>query len=165
MDLNIGTRVVFDDRLLRRTKDRMTGRALGKIGALLRKVAQRSLRYRNKPSRPGHPPHVHRRTSFTRVHKKKSGASVSRPTSPFRELLFFALDKRADSVVTGPAIFQNRRTKSYKVPTILEGGGTVYRRVAGKATPVRIEARPTMGPAMKVSKNKFAATFAGQFRK
>lgn len=162
----VNSSLTFDARRLRRLGDKMRSRCLGRVGALLRRVAQRSLRYRDRPAKPGEPPSVHRRGSFTRSFKRKSGEVVTRATSPLRELLLFAVDGRGDSVVAGPAIFQQRRTKAYKVPSVLEAGGVIYRRAAGRpAKAIRIEPRPTMGPALEKTRDKFTGLFKNQFGK
>jgi hypothetical protein len=145
-------------------------RAMIRYGSLLRKAAQRSMRYRKGPSKPGEPPSAHRTKRMAAL--KKLGRARSNGAL-LRELLFFAYDPATKSVVVGPVGFKSR---GGPVPALHELGGT--RQAApgdamvvkgGRAGPrlirlkgaVRYPARPTMGPALKKTAKKFPEMFRG----
>lgn len=97
-------------------------RKLRKIGAYTRQAGRSELKKRKGSSEPGRAPHVHTR--------KLKGA------------VRFAVDEMAMSVVTGP------ETGASRVAEIIEKGG--MSRISGgdkEGQPVRIDARPWMGPA------------------
>jgi hypothetical protein len=87
---------------------------LKSIGAFTRKVAQRSMKKRNKPSAPGQPPSVH------------SGA--------LKKGIVFAVDKAKSSVVIGALKIETRNGKRFysqeqkPVPATLEHGGVLPER-------------------------------------
>jgi hypothetical protein len=104
---------------------------LSKAGAFVRRTAKGSLKYRKveKDAPAGKPPYVHRSEKFTvEKRNRKTGVTRRQSASPLRELLFFAYDAKAKSVVIGPAFLQSRGGKT--VPEIQEKGGTIsVRRV------------------------------------
>lgn len=103
---------------------------LAKEGAYVRRRMQQTLRYAKKASAPGQPPKVHRSDSFTRARRDpRTGIETRRPTSPLKELIFFAFDRARNSVIVGPARFG---TAGGRVPGVLEYGGSVtqQKRVA-----------------------------------
>jgi hypothetical protein len=127
--------------------DAATKKVLGSLGSYTRKVARNSVKYAEGKSAPGKPPHAHRSGGFTRKKKdKKTGQEIAQPSSPFRELIFFAIDTKTQSVVIGPAI-GGSKTGAVKN---LEHGGTAV--VDGKS--VHIAPRPTMAPAAKAASDK-----------
>jgi hypothetical protein len=129
--------VIFFDKV-DASVDKATVRALSKFGAFVRRRSKSSLRYatkNRKVSFPGKPPVVHRAGQFTRESKVK-GKVVRRPSSPLRELIYFAYAKQTKSVVIGPAVFSNRKGGGGHVPRVLEEGGvsTVSRKVRAPST-------------------------------
>jgi len=144
----------FDRKTIEAQIDAGTKKVLGELGAFTRRRAKSLVRYKKGVSAPGEPPHAHRSSGFTRKSTdKKTGQSVSRPASLFRELILFALDTKTSSVVIGPAI---GGSKSGAVKT-LEHGGTAV--VGGKS--VKIEARPTMVPAAEEAQGKLGTWLKG----
>jgi hypothetical protein len=86
----------FDRAKVERMVDAKTRKALGYIGGLVRKVAQRSMRKRKKVSSPGNPPSAHE--------------------GGLRRNIYYAYDPTSSSVVIGPTPYN---MKSY----VVEGGG------------------------------------------
>jgi len=152
----------FDRKVVTQRADKMRVRGLARFGAMVRTVARRSMRRRQKPSEPGTPP------SAVQGH--------------LRDFLFFAYDAAGangnGSVVVGPAGF-----KRSVVPALHEFGGDVAGNgrvvwmtrkpgrdskgrfvTAGKERVtlngnIRYPARPYMRPALEKIKPKFAGLF------
>jgi hypothetical protein len=154
--------------------DKATAKALTKAGAFVRTSAKSSLRYAKKASIPGQPPKVHRGNSFQRSSvNKKTGQVVKRSVSPLKELIYFAYSTETRSVVIGPMEFRASKNAKYKVPSILERGGTgsqIVYKWAGKgqrvpsSTVVTISKRPYMRPALDKNIPKFPGVFAGSVK-
>ncbi len=117
-------------------------KALSKFGAFTRRTAKSSLKYGDKPSRPGKPPTVHRSKAFTRKTKSK-GRVKQQPASPLRELIFFGYDEAKRSVVIGPALGGSHDG----APAAMEHGGANVITTNGVRKTVRFAARPFMQPA------------------
>lgn len=94
----------FDRSKVLAAMDEATHVALLKAGAWVRKVAQRSMRYRKTASAPGTPP----------------SARSGQEGSLLRRFLFFAYDEPAKQVVVGPL----RLGAEADVPRLHEYGGT-----------------------------------------
>lgn len=151
--------------------DKATAKALTKAGAFVRTSAKSSLRYAKKASIPGQPPKVHRGNSFQRPSvNKKTGQVVKRSVSPLKELIFFAYSSATKSVVIGPMEFRASKNAKYKVPSILERGGSgaqVQYKWAGKGQRIPVNAvvtiakRPFMQPALDKNVPKFPNLFSG----
>lgn len=100
-----------DRRAVREVMDRRTLAVFGRFGAFVRKVAQRSIRRRKRPSQPGSPPSSH--------------------SGELRRFLYFAVDTRRRSVVIGPAATNqtffddDMRPVRGTVPEVLEYGGAI----------------------------------------
>jgi hypothetical protein len=147
---------------------------LSRFGAVVRRVAQTSMRYRKSASPPGSPPSAHKSKRLAALKKagraKHNGALL-------RELLFFAYDPKTASVVVGPLGFKARGTP---VPALHEHGGERQankgesmlakgkRRRPGGAEVVslagktlRYPPRPFMRPALDKAAPKFAEKFRG----
>ena len=108
--------------------------AMGRAGSFVRQTAKRSLRYRDKASKPGQPPSVHRddRPGGTfRPTKKKDGTVTHRAVSPLKEFIFFAFDQARFDVIVGPAatnqLFFDKKNRPIRgtVPSVLEQGGEI----------------------------------------
>lgn len=148
-----GTRTVgqfkdafFDPSKVIKGMDRAAARALSRFGAFVRQSAKTSIRYREKPALPGQPPSAHR--TGTRLKKnRKTGVTKRQPSSPLRDLIFFAYDREKKEVIIGPAIFPAARSKG--VPPVLEYGGTEAIPPRGKrrGRTARYAAHPFMRPA------------------
>ena len=153
----------FSEEIEKRVK-KGVAKSLSKCGAFVRTAAKSSLKYvgkKGKAASPGSPPKVHRTNSFKRTTtNRKTGVSVTRQVSPLKELLFFAFDPSRESVVVGPMEYKTAKSRSYKVPAILESGGTVSGRTpAGKPFTARYRAFPTMKPALDKEMPKFQQQF------
>lgn len=171
----------FDRRAVQAAADAGRLRALRRFGAVVRRTAQTSMRYRKGPSAPGTPPSAHKSKQLAALKKlgraKHNGALL-------RELLFYAYDPKTRSTVVGPLGFKARGTpipqlhefggerQAYKGETMAvknpagrDEKGRFYSRgvhlvkLAGKT--LRYPARPFMGPALKKSLPRFAASFKG----
>lgn len=154
----LGTRSVADvkksffdaDRVLK-SMDRAVARSLSRFGAFVRTKARTSIRYRTDPAPPGRPPSAHK--TVTRLKTNRKGVTKRQASSPLRDLIYFAYDKDARSVVIGPVIFPSARRKG--TPERLEygGSGVGTRRVPGSrkrvAATFRYEPRPFMHPAFE----------------
>jgi hypothetical protein len=135
----------FDQSVVAKLIDKKTKKALSKVGAYIRRRAQTSIRYKDKPSRPGQPPHGHRSERFTRTNRK---TGKRRSVSPLRELIFFAYNPDTKSVVVGPVVFAGARKSDYLVPSVIEKGGLVSLFSRGKKRRARYRPRPFMRPAL-----------------
>ena len=105
-------------------------RVMNRQGALVRRLAQRSMRpggVADKSSEPGEPP---------RTHGKRL----------LRKFLFYAYDPRKESVVIGPVRLS--RAKGKHVPSTLEFGG----RTTSRGKTRKYKPRPYMGPAFETAK-------------
>jgi hypothetical protein len=106
----------FDRQKILDMVEAKTAKALTRIGALVRKIAQRSMRKRKKVSSPGEPPSAHE--------------------GGLRRNIYFAYDPASTTVVIGPTPY-NMRSYVFEgggkgrnfikgaVPSILERGGMV----------------------------------------
>jgi hypothetical protein len=156
----------FDKELVLNAVDKAARRSLSRGGSYIRTTAKQSLRYKpvKADSPSGQPPFVHRSERFTRtVTNKKTGVTKTRATSPLKELVFFAYDPQRKSVVTGPAVFQQSKTKKYRVPGVLEEGGSVTVRRKGRAVfysrRIKIAPHPYMRPALAKNLPKIVKGF------
>ena len=111
----------FDAEPVLKEMDRVQKKTLSRFGAFARTRMKSSLRYTSGKSRPGQPPHVHKRLGFNKLKRdRKTGATKKQPVSPLRELVFFAYDPATKSVVVGPVRFGGA---GGIVPGLLEHGG------------------------------------------
>jgi hypothetical protein len=164
----------FDREAVAKAAGRGGVKALSRFGAIVRRTAQTSMRYRKGVSPAGSPPSAHKSKRLASLKKlgraKHNGAML-------RELLFFAFDPATKSVVVGPVGFKS--TRGTPVPHLHEFGGTRQAgkgevmavkgkgkraglelvKIAGKT--LRYPARPYMRPALMKTVHKFAAQFAG----
>jgi hypothetical protein len=158
----------FDAKIVTNAADKATKKALSKAGAFVRTTAKSSLRYAKKSAMPGQPPKVHRGGSMgyqRTTTNKKTGVSKTRSVSPLKELLFFAYVESSKSVVIGPRDFKGAAKRSYKVPTIMELGGTVVQLRGKKTVTATYKGNPFMRPALAKESPKFAGLFANTVRK
>lgn len=134
----------FDRKAVIDKLDKATRRILNDFGRKVRSIAQKSLRYGSKVSRPGSPPTAHRSRTRTTANKK-TGKVRKRPVSFLREFLYYSFDSTSKSVVTGPSRL-NSTVDPGALPA-LEYGGTVTIKTKGKSRRASIAARPFMRPA------------------
>lgn len=140
----------FDADVVIRAMDRTTRKALSKAGAFIRQRAMTSIRKA---------PKANARTGIVARGRRKKGVvvvdAVARPGEPpyghgdqkLKRLLFFAYDADAQSVIIGPAKFQNAHGGG---PEFLEyGGSTVLRNRKGKTRPAVFHGNPVMAPALE----------------
>lgn len=140
-----------------------TARALSKCGAFVRREAKSSIRYATKSATPGQPPKAHR-GRLTRTTKKKDGTFKTRQVSPLKELIYFAYDSFRETVIVGPADFKNRAKRNYRVPTLLEHGGTITSRTPKAVKTSQYLGNPFMEPALRKVQGKFPAMFQDLLR-
>lgn len=158
----------FDRGIIERAAGKAKIKALSKYGAVVRRTAQTSMRYRKSASQPGTPPSAHKSKRLAALKKmgrtKYNGALL-------REMLYFAYEPKGGTVLVGPLGFKSAR--GTPVPALHEFGGerTPYKGekfVAGKGKTARLivlkgsvkyPPRPFMGPALKKTIAKFPLAF------
>ena len=154
-------KAIVDQRRVKDAFDRQTKGSISRSLAFVRRRGRSTLRRRKRASRPGQAPSVH-------------------STHPFVTLknIVFNYDRRTKSGIVGPIKLNGTKsttTARRALPGILEAGGTVViheesydgkvwwqqrrtRRPSNKKKTrkrsVRIAARPTMGPALKIEEQK-----------
>ena len=149
----------FDSEKVIRLAQRGTIRSLSRCGAYVRTESKSSIRYAQKSATPGQPPRA-KRGGMSRTTTKKDGSTKTRSVSPLKELIYFAYDPVGKSVVVGPQDFKNRATKTYRVPTVLESGGSVTARTpTGRVVSRRYAGNPFMAPALRRVQAKFPSFF------
>jgi len=157
--------VFFDQTVVTSAADNMVNKGLSKAGAFIRTTAKGSLRYSRKSAVAGQPPKVKRGGSVgyqrTTINKK-TGATVRRSASPLKELIYFA--KSGDTVIVGPMDFKGSRTNRYKVPTVLERGGTGQRIDGKKVKVLKFKGNPFMRPALAKVAPNIPAMLKGEFK-
>jgi hypothetical protein len=156
----LGGMVFFDSKAITSKLDPAIKKALSRFGAITRQDAKKSLKYGDKPARAGQPPTVHRSRGFTRT-KKSKGIAKQQPSSPLRELTFFAFNPTTESVVVGPAADSRSRGA---IPAAIEEGGTSTAVIDGTRKVIRLAPHPWMGPAFEKQRPKSAELFAGLIR-
>ncbi|MDB5294903.1 MAG: hypothetical protein JWO31_886 [Phycisphaerales bacterium] len=115
----------FDRRAVVEAIGRTRAAVLSKVGAFVRQRARSSMRRRKAVAAAGGPPSAH--------------------AGNLKDLLFFALDPEAKSVVVGPVPFVKG-----EAPHLLEFGGTVQRGTPGGRTrTARYHGNPFMAPALQ----------------
>jgi hypothetical protein len=160
MTFNVAKSNFFDRDRVKDVMDKATRQALVDIGSYVRKVAQRSLRYRNRPSAPGKPPHAHR--SMSRMKRnRKTGAVKRQMVSPLREFIFFAYDAARKTVVVGPALLNGRNGSL--ILSSLEYGGPSIVMVGGKGRRIMVRARPFMRPALAIGLENLKGRWKNSF--
>jgi len=165
------SRFFLDSSKLLAKVDAAKRKNLSFSGAVLRRSAQESMRYRNKPAPAGQPPSAH---------KEGKGPLL-------RKRLFFAFEPATESVVVGPEALSGAKADA---PELMERGGTAQRSYyrtsrsgrtlkspAAKAAFVRkiragtirrervkksitVAARPFMGPTLARNQTKLQGVWA-----
>jgi len=161
-------KVAFFDRAgVINAMDKATHKALARSGALIRKIAIRSIRRtKKKISAPGEPPKTHQPSGL----------------KPSLKEIYYSYDSRKQTVIVGILKYTTKANRDTPgpVPGVLEHGGLsgFYERRSkgGKWVPasrrrslriyeeqrvrmVRIAARPTMRPALAKAKPKISELF------
>lgn len=139
----------FDRAKVMNALSKAERKVFSKAGAYVRQRAKSSLRYRRRPSAAGTPPSVHR--SFMRKRtNKRTGATISRPASPLKELIYFSWDHFTRTTVIGPIVFNSKTGLSGPrvLRTLEYGGPSTVVRHRGRTVRVTIKARPFMRPAL-----------------
>lgn len=141
VDLKVlAVKVILDFRELRRKAAKAKEKVLKRSGAIVRATMRNSIKYRAKGSSPpGSPPFSHVR----------SGG--------IKNLIFFEVDARTQSVIIGPAADPQARRNIAPVPGTLEGGGRsrirlpprLRRKMGKNATIAKVAARPFARPALE----------------
>lgn len=157
LDIKTVTKFFFDAKAVKDPLERAKFSALAKFGAFVRRSDKSSLRYRvSGKSLPNMPPYVHRSNRFTKKRtNRKTGAVTRQPSSPLRELTFFAVDRQAESVVIGPAIFASK-VGAGKVPRVVEEGGVArFRTPDGNTKVGTYRPRPHTLPSFQANLPKW----------
>lgn len=171
----------FDRSVIQKAAGKAKLKAQSRMGAVVRRTAQTSMRYRKGPSAPGTPPSAHKSAQLVTL--KKMGR-VKYNGALLREMLYFAYDQKTQDTIVGPLGFKTRGTP---IPALHEFGGKraafkgevmAVKNPAGrdpttgrfysrgvqlvklKGT-LRYPARPFMRPALDKAIPKFAASFKG----
>jgi hypothetical protein len=146
----------FDRAKVLRALGKENHAILMKFGLATRRRALKSLKYDDKPSKPGEPPHAHK-TRTKKFTSKKTGKVRVRRVSFLREFLYSSYDSTAKSIIIGPTKLD--QVAGLEVPSVLEHGGTATIKTKvkklpgqkGKATfetrKVHMAPRPFMNPA------------------
>jgi len=145
----------FDRKAIIDAIGRSRAAVMSKIGAKVRSHAQSSLKYDDKSSVAGQPPHVHKKHRITKT-SKTTGKTRTRTVSLLRELLEFKWDSTTKSEVIGPA--KAHAVKGIDAPHTLEYGGSAsIIDFKNKRHNVNIAARPFMSPAFAAEQPGFEA--------
>lgn len=120
----------FRPASIRDPAKRANVRNLRRAGAKLRRIGRQKIRRRKRASSAGAPPSAHA------------------PGGSGLKLILYDVDPRRETAIVGPVLFKSRGDP---VPGVLEQGGTTEIEVGPREkrvrVPVRIAARPFMGPA------------------
>lgn len=128
IDLKV-TKKFFDKAIVASAVDKMTNRALSKIGAFVRTAARSLIRSGAGTSNPGQPPKSH--------------------VGLLRDHIYFNYEPSIKTVVIGPAALKTRSSMGDAVPHTLEFGGRVRRKTKRGVVKERQYApRPYMRPAL-----------------
>ncbi len=150
----------FDVRKVQSASERAAFKVLAKFGAFVRVAARQSLKYGEKPSPSGSPPTVHKTGLRTKTNKK-TGVQKVQKVSPFKEFIFFDVDRSTRSVVIGPQLLPGKIGKA--LPALEYGGlSMVIRRQ--KEVAAQISPHPTMQPALEKNVPKFPGLFLNQVK-
>jgi len=135
----------FDPDALKIAVKKAEARVQSKFGAFVRQRMKTSIKYQDGTAPAGRPPFAHRSKGFTKTKtNKKTGATTRQSRSPLRELIYFARDPAANSVVIGPVLF------GPGTASLIERGGTGS--VGGR--PVRVAPHPFARPAGEAEAKK-----------
>lgn len=133
----------FDRKAVMGRLDRATRAALSKFGAFVRQRARTSIRRRRGTSPPLGPPYSH--------------------VGHLRNFLFFAYDRRTETVVIGPAKLNGVVDRNAMVA--LEAGGLSSTiDFEGTRRRIRVRRRPFMGPALEAEKPGLPALWRDTIR-
>lgn len=140
----------FDPKKVTDPAERAQLKMLAKHGAFVRRKAKSLIRKRKRVSAPGEPPSSH------------SGL--------LKKFIFFFVDKKARSAITGPILLDGR-SETPPNPSLLEYGGDAVRRrwdakrkELREARGVSYEARPFMRPAQEEVQAQAAEALRGEVR-
>lgn len=152
----------FDRAAVKNAVDRATRRTLSRAGSFVRRTARRSIKPAGKRAK-------RKREKLGRGYPDPT---ISKPGDPPRlhtnanqnlRLIFFAWEPTRKTVVVGPVAFKS--INGISVPEVLEKGGRSYlvgRR--GRKKPIRVQARPFMGPALAKEAPQFPNLFANSVK-
>ncbi len=150
----------FDVAKIQSASEKASFKILAKFGAYVRTTARQSLKYGDKPSAAGSPPTIHKTTTRTKTNRK-TGEQKVQSVSPFKEHIFFDVDRSTRSVVIGPALLPGKIGKA--LPALEYGGmSAMIRRQKEVAT--QIKPHPTMQPALEKNVPKFPALFVNAIK-
>lgn len=124
----------FDRRKIENQVDRAAKGALSKAGASVRREQRGLIKRRKSRSKPGNPPHAHRKGLY----------------SP--KTILFGYDRRSQSVVVGMVKLAKSSVKgATPYPELMEKGGTARIRSRKSRRRVKIAKRPSAKPALRLS--------------
>ena len=145
----------FDRAIVQNAMDKATQAALSKGGAFIMRAARTSMRWRSGVNKKG-------QARFGKGSKPKPASAPGTPPFAWREqgqmrnMLFFAYDPSAKTVVVGPQKF-----RAGDAPPLNEFGGRAVRRERnGKKRTVTYPPRPFMAPALAKETPRLPARWA-----
>lgn len=153
----------FDRQAVINAVGKAERRVLSKAGANVRKKAMRSIRYGDRPSRPGRPPAGHRTVLKTLRFKGKASSKGPQAVSPLREFLFFSYDRATRTVVVGPALLSGK-AGGQALHALEHGGPSAVVDARGRRHPITVRARPFMAPALAAEARNFPELFRNSVR-
>ena len=123
---SVNTRFFFDRPEVVKAVEKANRGNLSRCGAITRKAAQRNIRRRKRPSKPGQGP--------------------TNQTGVLRPSLLFSYEPATETVVVGPSTRYGRGDN--QAPSLLEGGG----RARGGGYYAK---RPFMAPALESTQSRY----------
>lgn len=133
--------LTIDSDLVMELYRKQREKLLKDIGSHIRQTARRSIRKRKKSSPVGSPPSSH--LGF------------------LRDLIIFAVDKSAGSVVVGPV----KGSRGSAVARLLEKGGLLTKTKKGKTKTLRYRPHPFMAPALAANTSSFSDMLRNMLKK
>ena len=135
-------RVESDFSKVKRAAEKGNFQSLGRAGAYIRGVAQKSIKISRDYAQPGHPPHSRR--------------------GKLKEAIFFATERNPPNTVIGPVV-----SRLGTLGKIHEKGGRYKIRKTTKRGPMygNYPKRPFMAPALEISRPRLPSMWAGSVSK
>jgi len=131
----------FERQRLQRRMRGVNRRALNRAGAIIRRRARQSIRFRKDPKATK----VNRRGRKRKKVRSVAGDVPFSHVKPGIKRIFFAYEPSRESVIVGAAKFPSKILRS---PGILESGGVTQFRSGRRMKRKRQAARPFMRPAL-----------------
>ncbi len=152
----------FDSKEVIRAFDRATINAMKRFGAFTMQEDKRSIRKRQKPSKPGSPPTWGiRKGPIPKKKGKKRSIDRSHEKGKLRNTIGFNASLSTRSVVVGPMAFK----RSTNILEVIETGGVVTKRIRRRRVRIPVEARPHTEPAFEKKLPEFPKLWANSVRR